>query len=388
MKLNYHPKHKDTLEKPIDNYEDAINIYQIKDLAERTFSTNTYAYYATGSCNMSTLLSNETDFERIKILPKVLVNCGDVDISTEVFGQKIDIPILFAPTALHKMAHFNGEIETAKASTELNTVLCLSSISSLGLSAVSPYAKHKWMQLYVLKDMTRTEKFIQMVEKNGYTVLVVTVDTPVMGIRDVENISQFTDERISTSDDTSIEAKIKPKKHVESGMGNFFNQTYNNTLDWSLIPWLKERTKMKIVLKGIHRPDDAILAAKAGVDGIIISNHGGRQLDSAPSGIMMLKPIVDALKKEGLYEKMEVYVDGGIRRGVDVFKAIALGAKAVLVGRPILWGLSVGGKEGIKKVYSFLRREFANCMALSGCKRVKDITEDYVYFDSQRQAKF
>ena len=376
MKLKVHEKHKEALEKRITNYDDAINIYQIEELANRMFNTNTYSYYATGSCNMQTLTDNEKDFERIKILPKVLVNCGNVDCSVELLGSKIDLPILFAPTALHKMAHFNGEVETAKASSEINTVLCLSSISSVSLTKVAPFANHKWMQLYVMKDLDKTERFIKMVEEHGFTTLVVTVDTPVMGIRDVENIQKFTDDRVQT------DPTPKKGKKVESGIGNYFAQTFNNTLDWTFIDWLKERTKLKIILKGIHRPDDAIKAAKAGVNGIIVSNHGGRQLDSAPSGIMMLKPIVDALKKEGLYMKLDVYMDGGIRRGTDVFKAIALGAKAVFVGRPVLWGLEVGGKEGINKVFSMLKREFCNVMALAGCKTVKEITEDYVYFDT------
>ena len=142
---------------------------------------------------------------------------------------------------------------------------------------------------------------------------------------------------------------------------------------------------MKIVLKGVHRADDAIKAAQAGVEGIIVSNHGGRQMDSAPSGIKMLIPIVKALKEKGLYDKMEVYVDGGIRRGADIFKALALGAKAVFIGRPALWGLAVGGKEGIEKVFELLKRELINTMMLAGCKSIKDITEDFIYdFPNQK----
>ncbi len=375
MYFKYHPKHKEFLDKPIDNFDKATNIYQIKELAERKFDLNTYTYYSSGSMNMITLTSNEKDFEKIKILPRVLVNCENVDISTEVMGEKISLPVLFAPSALHKLAHFNAEVETAKAATNLDTVFCLSSVSSLGLNKISPYAKYKWMQLYMFKDMDKTEKFIKMIEQNGFTVLVVTVDTPVAAIRDIENMAKFNDERVEKNN-------LKKKKDdLESGMGNYFNQTFSNTLDWNIIPWLREKTKMKIILKGIHRPDDAIKAAKAGVDGIIVSNHGGRQLDSVPSSIMMLRDIVKALKKECLYNSLEVYLDGGVRRGIDVLKAIAYGAKAVLLGRPILWGLAVGGKEGVEKIFSFFKRELANCMALAGCKSIKDITEDYVYLD-------
>lgn len=374
MKLKVHPNHKQEFERNIEDFNDAVNIYEIKDLAERKMTTHAYAYYSTGSCNMQTLNENETDFERIKILPKVLVNVGEIDSSANFFGSKVDVPILFAPTALHKLAHFNGEIETAMASSEANTVLCLSSISSVSLTQIAPHAKNKWMQLYIFKDLERTKKHIELIEKNGFTTLVVTVDTPVMGIRDSENMNKFTDERV----------KIDPPKHskkVESGIGNFFNQTYNSTLDWGVVKWLKSFTKMNIVLKGIHRPDDAIKAVHAGADGIIVSNHGGRQIDSAPSGIMMLKPIVEALKREGLYDKIEVFMDGGIRRGTDVFKALAFGAKAVFLGRPVLWGLQVGGKEGILKVFEMISREFRNVMAISGCKTLKDITPDFAHID-------
>lgn len=149
-------------------------------------------------------------------------------------------------------------------------------------------------------------------------------------------------------------------------------------MDWSIVEWLRKQTNMKILLKGIHRPDDAVLAVKAGVDGIFVSNHGGRQMDSTPGCIDMLAMITQRLKKEGLEGKIEIYLDGGVRRGTDVFKALALGAKAVFLGRPSLWGLAAGGKEGVVKAFHLIQREFINTMMLAGCTKPSQITSDYL----------
>jgi len=219
MKLEIHDKFKKILEKPIEHYDEAVNTHQIEDLANRKFSLNAYSYYTTGSLDNQSLLENIRAFQRYKILPRCLVDISGLDTSVELLGEKIDIPICIAPTAMHKLAHHNGEIATAQAATELNTLLCLSSICSYSLTEVAKHAKVKWMQFYVPKDLKVAEKQIKMIENAGYTALVVTIDTPTFGIRDFENLSRF--------DGPEGAIKKKSSAVVESGMGQFFTRTFN-----------------------------------------------------------------------------------------------------------------------------------------------------------------
>lgn len=216
----FHEKFSEELSKPIEHYSEAVNLFQIADLANRNYSKQAYAYYTTGSMNHESLEENDNAFRRYKILPKVLVDVSRVDTKVELLGEKIDMPICIAPTAMHKLAHFNGEIETAKAATELDTIICLSTMSSFSLTEVAKHAKHKWMQLYVQKNLSITEKTIKMIEKAGYTVLCVTVDAPVMGIRDVENMGKF--------DGPQGREKTNNTSKVESGLGQFFGKTFNS----------------------------------------------------------------------------------------------------------------------------------------------------------------
>jgi isopentenyl diphosphate isomerase/L-lactate dehydrogenase-like FMN-dependent dehydrogenase len=220
MKQNFHEKYRDVLTRKIEHYSEAVNIYQIEDLANRNLSLQGYAYYSTGSLSHESLDENERAFKRYKILPRVLVDVSTFDTTTELLGEKIDMPICIAPTAMHKLAHFNGEIETAKAASELNTIICLSTMSNVSLSEVAQHATHKWMQLYVQKNLDITAKTIKMIEKAGYTALAVTVDAPVMGIRDVENFGKF--EGPDKREETTHTHK------VESGLGQFFSKTFNS----------------------------------------------------------------------------------------------------------------------------------------------------------------
>jgi (S)-2-hydroxy-acid oxidase len=249
MKLKIHEKHKDNIKLKISNYKEAVNIYQIEDLANQTFNTNTYSYYSSGSFNMQSMVENVTDFETIKLLPKILVDVSSVDPSTELLGEKISIPVCFAPTALHKLCHPNGEVETALAANEVESLLCLSSISSVSLTKVAPNAKRKWMQLYIMKDLKKTELFIKMVERSGYTALVVTVDAPAMGIRDIENIYKFKGPEKETSENHDATNTSKGKKKVESGMGEFFSSTFN---DVSRIIYYYTRHSIGILYLGLE----------------------------------------------------------------------------------------------------------------------------------------
>jgi isopentenyl diphosphate isomerase/L-lactate dehydrogenase-like FMN-dependent dehydrogenase len=257
----------------------------------------------------------------------------------------------------------------------------------------------------VLKDISFTLNFIKRVEQAGYTGLVLTVDAPILGYRerdfqinfkfpdDIEpvnllevynsDVAKRLLEKISNSDNQKLEEQIT-KTGKASELFMFFTKIVEDSITWDFIEFLRQNTKLKIILKGIHRADDALKAESLGVDAIMISNHGGRQIDTVPSSIEMLYAIKKALGKNS---KMELYLDGGIRRGSDIFKALALGAKAVFIGRPVLWGLAAGGEEGIKRVLDFLRNEFFIVMKLAGCKTLSDINEDYVRF-TNNFAKF
>lgn len=234
MKVKIHDKHKNNIKLNISKYSEAVNLYQIEELANSTFNTNTYSYYSTGSMNMNAMYNNENDFNKIQLIPKILVPVGNIDTKTTLINDlTIDFPLCISPTAMHKLCHPDGEIETAKASTQLNTLMCLSTICSISLTKIAPYAKNKWMQLYILKDLKKCEKMINMIEKSGYTGLVITVDTPVAGIRDIENIYKFTGDNNIQSVKTDKQNETNIVK-VESKLGQYLN-TFFNEVNYNIL---------------------------------------------------------------------------------------------------------------------------------------------------------
>lgn len=322
--------------------------------------------------------------------PKILKNVSETDLTTEVLGRKLSMPILIAPSAMHKLCHPEGEIATAKAAKEADTLVVLSSLSSVSMEKVGQANGDgmRWVQLYVMKEKEQTKQILKMAENAGYSGICVTVDAPVLGSRERDFQVKFKFPQDIVFE--NLEYTLKHENKAKADMANilkdtgskseiyeFFAKNIDQSLTWDIIPWLKSHTKLKIILKGVHRVDDALTAQKMGADAIIVSNHGARQLDTVPSTIEMLAPICKALKKIP-DNKMEVYVDGGFSRGTDVFKALALGAKAVFLGRPVLWGLACDGQNGVRKVLNLIRNEFIMAMKLSGCNKVSEINEDYI----------
>jgi (S)-2-hydroxy-acid oxidase len=375
----------------IKNVDDAINIEEIERLAYSKLDMNALSYYMSGANSEHTLKRNINYFHKIMIYPRVLVDVSKVDLKCTILGREVDSPILIAPTALHKLAHPDGELATAQAANEKNTLICLSSLSSNSMEKVAKANQNgmRWFQLYVMKSREETINMVKEAERNGFSAIVVTVDAPILGYRerdfqvkfkipegvDYENL-KFLNKNNITTNDKDI-GKVLTDSGSKSQIFSFFASNIDDSLTWDIIPWLKQNTKLHVVIKGIHRVDDALKAREMGADAIIVSNHGARQLDKVPSTIEMLYPICQALSKiEG--NKMEVYVDGGIRRGTDVFKAIAMGAKAVFIGRPVLFGLAADGKNGVCKVLDLLRNELLMTMKLSGCIDLKKITGDYI----------
>jgi 4-hydroxymandelate oxidase len=335
-----------------------INVFEYETLAKACMETSAWNYYQDGANDGVTLRANRTAFERIQLRPRMLVDVSTCDVRTTVLGTPISMPILIAPTAFHGLAHPEGECATAHAAGRSATVMVASSSSTRSLEDIAREASSSlWFQLYVSNRKT-TEQLIHRATAAGYRALVLTVDSPRWGRKECTIRSGF---RIP------LKANFKDEDTAEE----------NIALTWESLAWLRSLTTLPIVLKGILTAEDAVLAVQHDVDGIIISNHGGRQLDGVSASIEALSEVVEAINGH-----CEVYLDGGIRRGTDILKAIALGARAVLVGRPILWGLAVNGTEGVYHILEILRAELELAMILAGRPTLESIDRSLVKMNS------
>jgi 4-hydroxymandelate oxidase len=305
----------------------------------------------------------------------MLVDVTTRDKGLELFGQKLSMPIVIAPMAFQAMAHPDGEIVMAKAAKDVGTVMTASTLSNYSIEQIAEGSDaNLWFQLYFYKDRGLTKSLVQRAEAAGCKALVLTVDSPLLGRREADVRNRFqlpSNLRIGNLVGSNIDNL--PSDVDDSGLATYIASLYDPALTWNDIAWFREITDLPILLKGILRADDARLAIKNGASGIVVSNHGGRQLDTAIATIRALPEIVETV--EG---RCKVLVDGGIRRGTDVFKALALGADAVMVGRPLLWGLSVSGRSGAAHVLEILNAELDLTMALSGCPSLGSITKDMV----------
>ena len=326
-------------------------------------------YFEGGALNEITLRENIAGWGRLKLYYHVLAGIGERDLRTTILGQSISMPIGVAPTAFHKLATETGEIATAKAAKKARTLFVLSSLSSTPMESVFPEAgSPRWFQLYIYKDREITGELVRRAEAAGAEAIALTVDAPGLGTRERDMRNRFTLPQGLTV------ANVVPlgKGHLPevrgSGLAAYVHDNFKSDLGFEDLDWLCGWTRLPVVVKGVCRADDARRAAEHGAKALVVSNHGGRQLDTAPATCDALPYVVDAVG-----DLCEVYVDGGLRRGSDVLKAIALGARAVLVGRPILWGLSVGGEEGAINVLEILRRELDEAMLLCGCAKLSEI---------------
>ena len=285
------------------------------------------------------------------------------------------MPVIVAPTAFHKLAHPDGEVATARAAGAAGTLMILSTLSTTSIEDVMAAATGPvWFQLYVYKDRGATKALVERAEAAGCSALALTVDAQIWGRRerDVRNRFQLP-AGLSVKNLMPAGQEAFPANAQGSGLAAYVASLFDQTLSWKDVEWLCGLTKLPVLLKGIVHPDDARQAADTGAAGVIVSNHGGRQLDTAPATIEALPGIVEAV--DG---RVEVLIDGGIRRGTDVVKALAYGAKAVAVGRPVLWGLAAEGQRGAEKVLEILRFEVDLAMGLCGCAGVGEITRDLV----------
>ncbi len=352
-----------------------LSIRELEALARDTLDTNAFDYYASGSHDEITLRENVAAFERLRLHYRVLVDVSRRDASTTVLGSPVSMPVLVAPTAFHKMAHADGECGTARAAGAQGTVMILSSLANTAVEEVVAAATGPvWFQLYVYKDRKATEAVVARAEAAGCKALVLTVDAPFLGTRERDVRNRFSlPEGLDVKNMLPAGYAALKKQSSDSGLAAYVAELLDPSLSWKDLAWLRAITKLPLVLKGIVREDDARRAVDAGVAGIVVSNHGGRQLDTSPATIDVLPRIAAAVAG-----RCEIYVDGGVRRGTDVLKAVALGAKAVLIGRPVLWGLSFDGARGVELVLDMIRRELDLAMALAGCPSVAQMTPDLV----------
>ncbi|HEX2203277.1 MAG TPA: alpha-hydroxy acid oxidase [Longimicrobium sp.] len=321
-----------------------------------------YDYYAGGAEDEATLRGNRAAYGRFWLRPRVLVDVGSVDLSVELLGERLSMPVLLAPTAFQRMAHPDGECASARAARAAGTLLVCSTLSTCTVEETCAAAPGPaWFQLYVYRDREITRDMVRRAEAAGCTALVLTVTMPVLGRRerDVRNGFRLPD---------GVEmANFRGLRHAAfpdargSRFEAFVNAEFDRTLGWEAVEWLRSVTRLPVLLKGVVTPEDAALAVAHGADGVIVSNHGGRQLDGAEPTLFALPRVAEAV--DG---RVPVLMDGGIRRGTDVAKALALGARAVLVGRPYLWGLAAGGQAGVERVLALLRAELERALALLG----------------------
>ncbi|BCL36612.1 alpha-hydroxy acid oxidase [Nostoc sp. MS1] len=358
-----------------------INLFEYEQLAKNHLSQMAFDYYISGAGDETTLRDNRAAFERVKLRPRMLVDVSHINLSTCVLGQPLQLPLLIAPMAFQCLAHPEGELATAMAAASAGVGMVLSTLSTKSLEDVAEVGSKfdnplQWFQLYIHKDRGLTRALVEKAYAAGYKALCLTVDAPVLGQRERDRHNQFTlPSGLHLANLVNISGLEIPYEQGESGLFTYFAQQLDPALTWRDLEWLQSLSGLPLVVKGILRGDDAIRAVEYGAKAIVVSNHGGRQLDSAIASLDALREIIPAVNG-----RAEVLVDGGIRRGTDILKALAIGAQAVLIGRPILWGLAVGGQAGVSHVISLLQKELNVAMALMGCSKLADVDSSFLHF--------
>ncbi len=358
----------------VEELASVLSLDEFESLAQQYMTPAAYAYVAGGAGSELTVAENRAAFNRIRLNPRVLVDVTSIDTTLNLFGGKYEYPILLAPAGYHKLVHPDGEIETVKGANLAEATLVASIFSTVGIEQMSAASTRPlWFQIYIQTDRGFTKALVERALASGCEAICVTVDVPVNGPRDRELRAGFKLPRgVERANLSSLGTAISAASHRPAGR-NIYAATHGADVTWKDIDWLRANLPVKLLLKGILHPEDAELAMKAGCDAIIVSNHGGRSLDTVPASIDALPAI--AARVAG---RVPVLLDGGIRRGIDVFKAIARGAVAVLVGRPYLYALAAGGASGVARAVEILRTELEMTMGLAGCTALDQITERYL----------
>ncbi|KXS17994.1 FMN-dependent alpha-hydroxy acid dehydrogenase [Gonapodya prolifera JEL478] len=368
------------VEEIVDN---PVCIKDLEPIAKRKISSSAWSYYSTGAMDEETMRNNVDSFSRIRIRPRVLRDVSNIDTTVTLFGHTYASPVGISPTAMMKLCHADGEAGVARAVAGLNQAQTLSTFTTMSLEDVAKAARsvpdypfksaaripNLWFQLYIVEDRHKAEQLVRRADAAGYSALVVTVDTPQLG------------RRLHTIREPFKLPTDMTHANFEGNSDSLaaINTAVDASVNWNRdISWLRSITKLPIIVKGILTAEDAELAVQAGVDAIGVSNHGGRQLDSVPSSIEALPEIARAVKG-----RVPIILDGGVRKGTDVFKALALGATYVCVGRPSLYALAYDGEEGVRKMLGFLNEELRLAMTLAGATKVKDINRNFIRAETE-----
>ena len=345
-----------------------VNVDDFEAAARERLHPGAHDYIAGGAGDEHTLRENRAAFGRWELRPRVLVDISSVTTATTVLGTDVALPVLVAPTAFQRLADPEGELATARGAAAAGTVMSLSTLSSVTpaeLAAAAPGAA-QWFQLYWSRDRGFTQGLVEAAFASGFSALVLTVDLPVAGRRERDVRAAF-----RLPDDLPL--PNIPQELRGDDFHTALHAVVDDTLTWRDLEWLHSISSLPLVVKGILTSEDALLAAEHGAAAVVVSNHGGRQLDGVPPTLEVLPEVVEAVG-----ERVEELLDGGIRRGIDVLKALALGARATLSGRSVLWGLAAGGEEGVTRVLEVLRREIELGLKLLGCPSPADVTRSHV----------
>ncbi|KAL0328357.1 UNVERIFIED_CONTAM: Peroxisomal (S)-2-hydroxy-acid oxidase [Sesamum calycinum] len=337
---------------------DVTNVTEYQAIAKEKLPKMVYDYYASGAEDQWTLAENRNAFSRILFRPRILIDVSKIDMTTTVLGFKISMPIMIAPSAMQKMAHPDGEYATARAASAAGTIM-------------------------VYKDRNVVAQLVRRAEKAGFKAIALTVDTPRLGRREADIKNRFVLPPYLTLKNFEGLDLGKMDEAQDSGLASYVAGQIDRTLSWKDVEWLQTITSLPILVKGVMTAEDTRLALQHGAAGIIVSNHGARQLDYVSSTIMVLEEVVKAAQGQ-----VPVFLDGGVRRGTDVFKALALGAAGIFIGRPVVFSLAAEGEAGVRKVLQMLRDEFELTMALNGCRSLREITRNHIMTEWEATRSF
>ncbi|KAI9933640.1 hypothetical protein ASPWEDRAFT_174801 [Aspergillus wentii DTO 134E9] len=346
------------------------NLMDFESVARNVMKNTAWAYYSSGADDEITMRENHSAFHKIWFRPRVLVDVENVDFSTTMLGTKVDAPFYVTATALGKLGNPEGEVVLTRAAHSHNVVQMIPTLASCSFDEIVDARQGdqvQWLQLYVNKDRNITKGIIQHAEKRGCKGLFITVDAPQLGRREKDMRSKFSDvgSSVQASDGDSVDRS--------QGAARAISSFIDPSLSWKDIPWFQSVTKMPIILKGVQCVEDVLRAVEIGVDGVVLSNHGGRQLETSRSGIEVLAEVMPALRERGWENKLEIFVDGGIRRATDMLKALCLGAKGVGIGRPFLYAMSAYGQPGVDRAMQLLKDEMEMNMRLIGATKISDL---------------
>ncbi|MEO8323022.1 MAG: alpha-hydroxy acid oxidase [Actinomycetota bacterium] len=344
--------------------EQILTVDDFVEPARAAMDPKSFAYFSGGAGHELTLEDNVAAFGRRRLRPRVLMGIAGVDTRTTMLGREVSFPVAFAPAGFNRLAHPEGEVAVTMAAAEAGIVHCCSTFSSRTIEDVGAAGDRPWFQLYASYDRSVTDSLLGRAEAAGYQAVAVTVDLPVVGYRDRELRNYF-------EVPPEFFANLSPD--LEGELSDVVSRETDQGLSWDDIDRVRSATSMQVLLKGILTAEDARIAVEHGVDGIMVSNHGGRQLDRSVASLDALEEVVQTAG-----DACEVYLDGGVRRGVDVVTALALGARAVFVGRPYLYALATAGRPGVARCIEILRNETAIAMHLMGAASVDDLSRDQV----------